>query len=244
MLLACQRQEMDWKTATIQNIAISMSSDKRQTLNTCLFIYFFFCCRLSLSSCYCLGLFKVYWPLTKIIECKTNPNCSQAYNSIWQTSLSVTQWSIRGLRTVISWLVNKTGWRIPAWSWTVKAWVFCNQTVKLQHCFILDVDCPQMELVWTRRKGYLKLSLRCKHIGWALKKELDKSWKRAITILSQVYMNSTLLKCLLPIIYICMWTQPTAENTRLPLTILLRASTVNAREMNKAKISSVDLDKK
>jgi len=34
-----------------------------------------------------------------------------------------------------------------------------------------------------------------------------------------------------------------AENARLPLTILLTASTVNAREMNKAKISSVDLDK-
>ena len=40
-------------------------------------------------------------------------------------------------------------------------------------------------------------------------------------------------------------TQPTAEkfNAKLPLMILLTASTVNAREMNKAKISSVDLDK-
>jgi len=32
-------------------------------------------------------------------------------------------------------------------------------------------------------------------------------------------------------------------NKNLPLTILLTASTVNAREMNKAKISSVDLNK-
>lgn len=38
-------------------------------------------------------------------------------------------------------------------------------------------------------------------------------------------------------------TQPRAENGKLPLMILLTASTVNAREMNKAKISSVDLNK-
>ena len=32
-------------------------------------------------------------------------------------------------------------------------------------------------------------------------------------------------------------------NKKIPLTMLLTASTVNARDMNKAKISSVDLNK-